>query len=143
MSKLQTLSLADPISKGMQYLSELDLNEQQEDNVIQFPTAKPVLVTGGKGPPSDWWLMDVAVGTVFLARPKNDKHNFVCGEFALYERYEKCACLLAISKEGTNPMHVDMRRFSIQWEMVEVIKVIPQTQLGRPVNEPVEPIATE
>lgn len=128
--------LPDPISKGMQFLTELDINE---DNVLQFPT----VVTGGKGPPSDWWLMDVAIGTVFLARPKNDKHNFVCGEFALYERYEKCACLLSISKDGTQPLHVDMRRFSIQFELVEVIKVIPQNQLGRPVNEPVEPTVGE
>lgn len=140
MSKLQELLETDSISRGMKFLTDLDLKD--EDNVIQFPTA-PILITGGKGPPSDWWLMDVAIGTVFLARPKNDKHNFVCGEFALYERYEKCACLLAISQEGTKPMHVDMRRFSIQWEMVEVIKVIPQNQLGRPVNEPVEPVATE
>lgn len=140
MSKLQELLETDSISRGMKFLSDLDLKD--EDNVIKFPT--PQVLIGGKGPPSDWWLMDIAIGTVFLARPKNDKHNFVCGEFALYERYEKCACLLAISQEGTKPMHVDMRRFSIQWEMVEVIKVIPQNQLGKPSNnEPVEPIISE
>lgn len=134
MTKLSLLSIADPISEGMLALSDLDLNKS-DDNVIQFPKLK---LAGNDTTSSGYWLMDLAIGTVFLARPKSDKHNFVCGEFALYEKYERCACLLAINVEGTKPMHVDMRRFSNQWEMVEIIKVIPQSQLGKPINnEPV------
>lgn len=129
MSKLRVLNQADPIKQGMKFLSDLDLNKTAD--IIPFPTPLP----GGKGTgDSGFWLMDLDVGTVFLARSKSDKQAWHCAEFALFEKYTRCACLFSVSHEGTRPMHVDMRRFSNQWEMVEVIKIIPQEKLGKPTN---------
>lgn len=129
MHKIRLLAKENTISKRMRELSE-ELNTVNTDNVIVFP-----VLTGGKTPPTGFWLMDLEIGTVFLARKIADKQNFVLTEFALYEKYQKCAVIVVAQESGAVPMPVDMRRFSNQFELVETIKVIPVEKIGRPVDE--------
>jgi hypothetical protein len=123
MSEIRLLSNTQKVKELTEELITTD------DNVIPFPK----LITGGKGPNDPYWLMDLEVGAVFLARLKNDQQNFILQEFALYEKYHTGAVLYMVTQNGVQPLSVHMRTFSNKWEWIETIKIIPQEQLGKPV----------
>lgn len=105
-------------------LTETDL--QPKDNVVPFQ-----LVTGGKQPPSDFWLLNFEVGTIFLSRNKADNRTFVFGEFAVYNKTEKAMLLLVNEGEmRPRPVWVDPKKFSNQMELIEVLRTeaFPQAQ---------------
>lgn len=120
------------IKQRKEDLTEIDL--QPKDNVVKLE-----LITGGKGPPSDYWLLELGIGTIFLSRNKTDQRSFVFGEFAVYNKTEKAMLLLVNEGEvRPRPVWVDPRRFSNQMELVEVVRTEAFPQVQEQENKPEE-----
>jgi hypothetical protein len=106
-----------PAFERKEDLTETDL--QQRDNVVKLE-----LVTGGKGPPSDFWMLNLEVGTIFLAKPKQGQRSYVLAEFHIYNITEKQYYLLLMNDGSSRPvsMWVDPKLFSNQMDLVEVLR---------------------
>jgi hypothetical protein len=46
--------------------------EEEERNIRKVPDLQ--LITGGKGPPNENWIVDLDIGTIFLYRTKDKLH---------------------------------------------------------------------
>lgn len=111
-----------------------ELTEEVKDNVVPFK-----LLTGGKGS-SGFWLLDLEIGTVFLARPKTDQRGFVLGEFVVYNIVEMeslTAYLLLVNEGGDRPRPcwVDPKRFSNQMDLIGVVRTRVFTEVGSASKE--------
>lgn len=109
------------INKGMKELSELDLSPKS-DNVIPLR-----LITDGGGPTNTgFWLLDLAVGDVFLARQKPNNQNmrrtFELTEYGIFSMTAKAVHLLVAQPGQTVPVWVDGRAFSNEFEYFETLR---------------------
>lgn len=114
-----------PAFERKEDLTETDL--QPASNVVQLQ-----LLPGGKEPPSDFWLLNFDIGTIFLSRNKAEQRSFVLGEFAVYNKTEKAMLLLVNEGEARpRPVWVDPKKFSNTMELVEIVRTeaFPQVPL--------------
>lgn len=88
--------------------------QEEVDNILPF------LKLDGKGP-SDPWLFQLADGTIFLTRERNDKKSFVLLEFMKVGRKGNFI-LLSAEKEGYN--WIDAERFCNRFELASILKVL-------------------
>jgi hypothetical protein len=109
-------------------LTETDL--QLASNVVQLH-----LLPGTKEPPSDFWLLNQQIGTIFLSRNKAEQRSFVLGEFAVYNivPLDGITAYLLLVNEGEarpRPVWVDPKRFSNQMDLVGVVRTeaFPQVE---------------
>jgi hypothetical protein len=95
--------------------------EHVTDNIIPFE-----VIPGGKEPPSDFWLKNLKVGTIFLAKHKpntGQPRTFVIGEFIIFNiSPEKGMYLLSEPKQPPTPFWVEPIMFSNQMELIEVMR---------------------
>lgn len=115
----------DSISERMKELAEQDdLIPEETANVVPFK-----LITGGKEPPTDtgFWLLDLEVGTVFLARSKPTGQNMTRSidltEYGIFNKATDGAVMLFVVQPGqTTPVWVDGKAFSNGLEKFTVLR---------------------
>lgn len=114
------------------------MEDLTDDAVVQADSVIPLrVVTGGKGPPSDFWLKNLDIGTVFLARHKNNTQDWSMGEFCIANIVDKAVLLLVSSQpqQPPQPLWVDPARFSNKMEMVEIIRTNAFMEASMPPEE--------
>lgn len=105
------------IEERMRKLSDIDINEVEGSNVIEF---KPRLAVDGSEPPTGMWLRDLDIGTLFWCRPKSSP-GVGLAEYGLINKIGKCALLLENQPSQSVVVPVDGNRFSNQMELVEIV----------------------
>lgn len=61
------------------------------------------VIPGGKGPPTDNWLFNLPIGTVFLARNKTNATDFVLKQFHLVGKINARAIVVLDNFYSKNP----------------------------------------
>lgn len=84
------------------------------------------MMAGSEPPSSGWWLQDLSVCSVFLARAKPSaqqmKASIELTEYGIFNKTEKCTLLLVRQPDGTIPIWVDTKGFSNQVEYFETLR---------------------
>lgn len=98
---------------------------------IEAKANKPMLklITGGKEPPDENWLEKLALGTIFLARPKKNlpqQMDYMLIECHILYKADKSSNLQIISPgpEGKVNVWVDNLRFSRTYDWIETLTVV-------------------
>lgn len=97
-------------------------NELSESNVTTL-----FVVPGGKGPPSDFWVLNQKIGSVFLARPKlatNGRRQKELFEYGVFKIIENTNAIQLVAKApGQQPLLVwyDGASFSGEMEKIATI----------------------
>lgn len=93
---------------------------------FDLTNVKPMV--GGGTPPtlSNWWLEDLPIGTVFLARQKPSSTQMQLSleltEYGIFNKIEKCTLLLVRQPGSTIPIWVDTKLFSTKVEYLETLR---------------------
>lgn len=88
------------------------IEEAKESNVVDLK------LIGGNNPPMDGdWLSPKEIGNCFLAVPKNERSNYICGLFRVVGKFEKVV-VLASPSSPTN-LYVIPRRFCVAFDEQE------------------------
>lgn len=84
------------------------------------------MLGGSTPPPSGFWLMDLDIGTVFLARVKPTgqqmKRSLELTEYGIFNKIERCTLLLIKQPGQTIPIWVDTKLFSNEVEWLETLR---------------------
>lgn len=107
------------ISKEMRELTEMDLTYDRK--VVPLK-----LLTGGMDG-RGFWLLDMNIADVFLARPKPNnaqpRRTFELNEYGIFNRTEKSVLLLVVQPGASSvPVWVDGREFSNAVEHFETLR---------------------
>lgn len=90
----------------------------QDDNVVDFASAKLRTKTAVGNPNDPCWLNTLGIGTIFTARKKN-VNDFLLPMFCIQGRSERVTFLLEQSTQD-HTLNVDPIRFCSQYELYEV-----------------------
>lgn len=113
-------------TEAPEFVQLLDFEEQEEKEINNVVDLK--LVGGSNTPPGEDWLVNLEVGTVFLARDKKNLSNYNLGLFRLMEKTQK-AVVLKTPALPTN-LYILSNLFCRDYSLHEVIGVleVPQEQ---------------
>jgi hypothetical protein len=93
-------------------------DDNEEENVVKF---QPRIITGGKQPPSDYWLLNLPVGSVFLTKGKAQAAGFALGEFHVVYKSDKAVHLMSNVEGPETHLWVDPMSFSNQFRLFEIL----------------------
>lgn len=110
----------------------IDLNTKQTNRIKELLDSKfdltnvVPMIGGDTPPPSGFWLQDLPLATVFLARPKPNGQNMKRGleltEYGIFNKLVKSTLLLVKQPGQTIPVWVDTKLFSNEVEFFEVLR---------------------
>jgi hypothetical protein len=104
----------------------LSIQEAEDDKTKLITPPKLKLITGGKGPvdpPGHNWLADLDTGTVFLGKMRK-MDTFELTQYRIKFKFIKSALLGALLPERMVEFYVDMKQFSKDIELIEIIGLI-------------------
>lgn len=103
------------MKKGTENSMKVIETKEEDDKVLPF---KPKLITGGKGPPSDNWLVDLKVGCVFLCKNKQPG-AFALAQFHVEQKIENAIMLMSNLHNGPEEfIWVDPTNFCNVYKLV-------------------------
>lgn len=113
------------VEKREEILSKIDT---ENDNVVDFSTAKTRLAKASGGGGDDSWLSSLQKGTIFTARQRvqpNQIRPWLCQLYLLKEMKDKSALVVCKTPEEKDiHLWVHILDFSRQHEFVEVLAIL-------------------
>ncbi len=101
-------------------LINLDLEKSSVNNLI------PVEVKPDGNIPAEDWLRSLAIGTYFVAKPKQRPADYLLHEFIVLAHTTKTTWLASVSTQ--QKIRVESLGFSNNHRLVEIIAIIDQTE---------------
>lgn len=100
---------------------------KEESDLTESNVVSLFVVPGGKGPPSDFWVLNQEIGSVFLARPKlatNGRRQKELFEFGVFKKIENTNAIQLVAKApGQQPMLIWYDGVSFSNEMEKIATV--------------------